>query len=86
MSEVIFTTIFTSGCTLIGIIISSLATIRKTENTIRVNQAITDTKLEALADEVRKHNNFAVRIPTVEEHLKSIDKDLAELKQALKER
>ena len=86
MSEAIFTTIFTSACTILGIIISSLATVRKTENSIRVNQAVTDTKLEALTEEVRKHNNFAVRIPAFEEHLKSIDKDLAELRQAIKEK
>lgn len=84
MNEAIVTTLITSGLTLIGIIVSSLTTIRKTETSIRINQAVTDTKITILTEEVKKHNNFAVRIPAVEEHLKSIDQDLMELKQAIK--
>lgn len=37
------------------------------------NQAITDTKLEELTREVRAHNNFAQRMPVVEEAVKNIN-------------
>lgn len=36
-------------------------------------QAITDTKLENLTAEVRKHNNFAEKIPTLEEKVRNLE-------------
>ena len=42
-------------------------------------QAVTDTKLEALTTEVRKHNAFAERIPILEEKAKSADRRLTDL-------
>ncbi len=43
-------------------------------------QAVTDTKLEALTTEVRKHNNFAVEIPTMKAEIKNIHHRLKEIK------
>ena len=37
-------------------------------------QAVTDTKLDALTEEVRKHNNFAQKIPVIEMEVKEISK------------
>lgn len=42
-------------------------------------QAITDTKLEALTTEVRKHNNFAEKIPVLEEKIKVANKRIDDL-------
>ena len=36
------------------------------------NQAITDTKIEELTREVREHNNFAKRMPVVENEIKHL--------------
>ena len=36
-------------------------------------QAVTETKLEELTREVRKHNNFAERIPVMEEKIETLD-------------
>lgn len=36
-------------------------------------QAVTDTKLQALTDEVRKHNNFAEKIPVIEEKIRVLE-------------
>ena len=58
---------------LLGTVITNLATSRKTENNIRTNQAVTDTKLDELTREVREHNNFARRMPVVEEQIKVIN-------------
>lgn len=82
MSEAIITAYITGGCTLLGVIISSIVTVNKTNSALKTSQAVTDTKLEALAAEVRKHNNFAERIPAIEEHLRHIDEDISDLKKS----
>jgi len=42
-------------------------------------QAVTDTKLENLTAEVRKHNNFAEKIPALEENVKFVNKRIDDL-------
>ena len=42
-------------------------------------QAVTDTKLENLTAEVRKHNNFAERVPVIEEKIKVANKRIDDL-------
>ncbi len=64
---------------LLGTVITNLATSRKTENNIRTNQAVTDTKLDELTREVREHNNFARRMPVVEEQIKAINHRIDDL-------
>ena len=39
---------------------------------MKVNQAVTDTKIEELTREVREHNNFAKRMPAVEEGIENL--------------
>ena len=79
MSEAILTALITGGLSLAGVVISNLAAGRKTEQSIRVSQAVTDTKLEALTEEVREHNGFARRMPVVEEQIRVINHRLADL-------
>ena len=43
------------------------------------NQAITDTKIEELTREVREHNNFAKRMPVVENDIKHIEERITNL-------
>lgn len=43
-------------------------------------QAVTETKLENLIDEVKKHNDFAVRIPTMETEISYLKESVKELK------
>ena len=47
------------------------------------NQAVTDTKLGELTREVRAHNNFAQRVPVLEEKLKVADHRIEDLEQKL---
>ena len=70
MSEALLTALITGGLSLAGVIVSNLLAARKTEVAMRINQAVTDTKLEELTREVRAHNNFAQRMPVVEEQIK----------------
>lgn len=62
MTEAIVVAIITGLLTLAGVIVSN-----------NKSQAVTETKLEELTREVREHNNFARRIPVVEEQIKSIN-------------
>ena len=79
MSEAIVVALITGGLSLVGVIVTSLVTARKNENAIRVSQAVTDTKIQELTREVREHNNFAKRMPVVEEQIKVINHRIDDL-------
>lgn len=66
--EAIIVAIITGGITLIGVMIANSK-----------SQAVTETKLEELTREVRAHNNFAQRMPVVEEKIKVINHRLDDL-------
>ena len=80
MSEAIVVALITGGLSLIGVVVTCLATARKTEKAAAVAQAVTDTKIEELTREVRAHNNFAQRMPVVENEIENIHNTLNELK------
>lgn len=79
MSDAILVALITGGLSLIGVVVTCLATARKSEKTLAVAQAVTDTKIQELTREVRLHNNFAQRIPVVEEQIKVINHRLTDL-------
>ena len=79
MSESIIVALITGGVTLIGTILTVLAANQKTNENLRISQAVTDTKIEALTREVREHNNFAKRMPVVEEQIKVINHRIDDL-------
>ena len=67
MNEIIVALI-TGGVTLAGVLLSN-----------QKAQAVTETKIEELTREVREHNNFAKRIPVMEEKVENIEKRLDKL-------
>ena len=79
MSEAIVAAVITGGLSLVGVVITCLATAKKTEKATAVAQAVTETKIDELTREVRSHNNFARRMPVVEEQIKVINHRLADL-------
>lgn len=79
MSEAILVALITGGLSLAGVVITCLATAKKNETTMKVAQAVTDTKIAELTREVRQHNNFAQRMPVVEEQIKVINHRLEDL-------
>ena len=81
MTEAVLTALITGGLSLIGVVITVLATSKKQEKAQAVAQAVMDTKLEDLTREVRTHNNFAVRMPTMEQQLKDIERRIDTLEQ-----
>ena len=66
--ESIITAIITGGVTLLGVLIANSK-----------SQAVTETKLDELTREVREHNNFAKRMPVVEEQIKVINHRIKDL-------
>lgn len=79
--ENILVAIITGGLALVGVIITNVAGNRRTEQKIQVAQAVTDTKIEELTREVRKHNNFAEKIPVIQEQIKVVNHRLADLEE-----
>ena len=79
MSEAILVALITGGLSLAGVVVTCLATAKKTEKATAVAQAVTDTKIEELTREVRAHNNFAQRMPVVEEQIKVINHRIQDL-------
>ena len=68
MTETIICALITGGLTLMGVLIAN-----------GKQQAITDTKLDELTREVREHNNFAQRVPVIEEKIKVINHRIEDL-------
>ena len=81
MTESIIVALITGSLSLMGVIISSRAQQRKTEQSIQTSMAVTDTKLDELTREVREHNHFAQRMPVVEEQIKVINHRIGDLEQ-----
>ena len=70
MTESIIVALISGGLTLLGVIVSN-----------NKRQAVADSKLEELTREVREHNNFARRVPVVEEQIKVINHRIADLEE-----
>lgn len=68
--ESIIGQIITGGLALVGVIFTNMSSNKKIENQLNTQQAVTDTKIEELTREVRAHNNFAQRVPVLEEQMK----------------
>ena len=75
MTESIVVAFISGGLTLLGVLISN-----------NKHQAVADTKIEELTREVREHNNFARRVPVLEEKLKVADHRIGDLEEKLEHR
>ena len=68
MDSAIVVALISGTLTLLGVLVANSR-----------SQAVTDTKLAELTREVREHNNFAKRMPVVEEQIKGINHRLDDL-------
>lgn len=75
----IIAALITGGLSLTGVIISNISSNKKIENKLTTAQAVTDCKIDELTREVREHNNFARRMPVVEEQIKVINHRIHDL-------
>ncbi len=66
--ETILAAVITGGITLLGVLIANSK-----------SQAVMEAKVDELTREVREHNNFAKRMPVVEEQIKVINHRIEDL-------
>lgn len=71
--ETIVSAAITGGLALLGVIITNLMQGKKIEKKLEIAQAVTDEQIKELTREVRKHNNFAEKIPKLEERIEGIN-------------
>ena len=81
MDTAIIVSIISGIFTLAGTIISVVVGFSKASQKAAIQQAVTDTKLDELTREVRKHNNFAERMPVLEEQIKVANHRIADLEE-----
>lgn len=77
--EAIISALISGGLALIGVILSNRANAQKMAAKLEKSQAVTDTKIEELTREVREHNNFARRVPVLEEQIKVVNHRINDL-------
>lgn len=77
--ESIISALVAGGLALIGTVLTVNSGQKKTEQKLQTAQAVTDCKIDELTREVRLHNNFAQRVPVVEEQIKEINHRIAYL-------
>lgn len=70
--ESIITAIITGVLTLVGTIITVVSVHKNTVNELKIEQAKIETNLAELTREVREHNNFARRMPVLEERMDNV--------------
>ena len=81
MTEAVIVAFITGGLSLVGVIITNLATSKKQEKAAAVAQAVMDTKIDELTREVREHNNFAQRVPAFEQRQMDLERRVGVLEQ-----
>lgn len=79
MNDAIIVALITGGLSLAGVIISNISSNRKVQAQLEKSQAVTDAKLEELTREVREHNNFARRMPVVENEIQHMHDEIKTL-------
>lgn len=79
MSEAIIAAVVSAGLSLLGTVLTIFATSRKQTEEFKVQQAVMTERINALTNEVREHNNFARRMPVVEEQIKVINNRIRDL-------
>ena len=79
MNATVLASLITGLLSLAGVMLSNLLSDRRRENALRTAQAVTDEQLRQLTREVREHNNFARRMPVVEEQIKVINHRITDL-------
>lgn len=76
----IISSLIAGGLALFGVILTNVSSNKSIENKLATSQAVTETKLDTLTEEVRKHNNFAERIPVLESKVSVLEDTVKELK------
>lgn len=79
MNEAIIAALIAAAASVVSNVILSRKQSAEMDHKLETRQAVTDTKIEELTREVREHNNFAKRMPVVEEQIKVANHRIADL-------
>ena len=84
MTNEVLVALITGGLAFLGVVVTNIGNSRKMQKELEKNQAVTDTKIEELTREVREHNNFAKRVPVLENKVSVADHRIKDLEDKLK--
>lgn len=73
--------VIVGGLSLIGVIITNSRSNSKMQNEMKTVQAVMEERIEELTREVRIHNDFARRIPVIEEQMKVVNHRVSDLEE-----
>jgi len=79
MDSSIIVAVISAVVTIFTVILNNKASNEKIQHKLETSQAVTDTKIESLTAEVHEHNNYARRMPVVEEQIKAINHRIDDL-------
>lgn len=81
MDSAIIVALITGGMTLLGTIITNRQQASKIDHKLEMQQALTAQKIDELTREVREHNNFARRVPVIEEQVRVANHRISDLEE-----
>ncbi len=79
MNEAIWAAVITAAASVVSNIILNRKQATDMDHKLEIQQAVTNTKIEELTREVREHNNFARRMPALEQEIKDVTKTVDKL-------
>lgn len=83
MSDAIIVGLIAAAASIITAVLTAQATQRKVAQELHEQNAVQNVKIDHLTEEVRKHNNFAQRMPVVEEQIAVLNREMKEVKQKI---
>ena len=82
--DAVIAALITGLLSFLGVIVTNTASNKKVQTDMKIQAAVTDTKIEELTREVREHNNFARRMPVVEEKIAVANHRIEDLEEKIK--
>ena len=80
MSDAVIVGVLTALASIIAAVLTSKATQNKVQQELHEQNAVQNVKIDHLTEEVRNHNNFARRMPVVEEQIITLQREMKEVK------
>lgn len=77
----ILVALITGGCSILGVVIANNHANNKMHQEVTTSQAVTNEQIKELTREVRTHNDFAIRIPLLEQEVANLKARVAQLEE-----
>ena len=79
MPESVIVGLLAALASIIAAVLTSRSTQNKVQNELHEQNAVQNVKIDHLTEEVRRHNDFAQRIPVLEEKVKVANNRISDL-------